>query len=696
MSSALFGILQLDRGEPLGYGNVAGLIQAWFEDAGGFAALGLIVYLFYAFITPTDKSESEKMRVPISKWMLTMATLSFLCYAPVIGVLAAEWFTGKSYLTLGGMPVDPPPLPPASPGSPVVVLPPAVHTELRPVLLAVAGLFALLGIGQPFARDLLKLRWRRIWALSKVGYKEAIRSRLLWVFLVILLPFLFPVKWFVPIKPSDELRTTVSVISIFLMVLVLFPAVLLAAFYGIPSDIKNQTIHTVVTKPAERFEIILGRFFGYTFLMSVVLAGLTVFSLILINATKLDAKAEEETAKARVPARGQLEFRSRKADFEGTNVGREFEYRKYIAGHEESPQRAIWRFDRFPAGLANAPDNRVPLEFTFDVYRMTKGEENRGVKVNFRIVTHNCPQRPPGPTDPSGQWLWAPKPGETAEKFEQRRKDYDAAVKKASNENKNPIGARPGSAGWDAANKIAEEFGIFEYPGKEVFDYQVGSVDVPAGLFRNAQTGDPGKELGKDGKERPRARVEVYVKCESGGQLLGMAEPDLYLLEGNLPFSLNFVKGVFGLWCRLCIVIGLAVALSTYLSSVLTLLGTAVIFNLGYFTDHINDLAANRSFGGGPTEAAFRIVRTEQATAPLTPGGGTTVLQLFDKGWAWLFRRIQNMIPDVESFTWTNFVSEGFNVNGEYLFVNLLVTVGYLLPWAILAYYLMKSREIAS
>ena len=63
---------------------------------------------------------------------------------------------------------------------------------------------------------------------------------------------------------------------------------------------------------------------------------------------------------------------------------------------------------------------------------------------------------------------------------------------------------------------------------------------------------------------------------------------------------------------------------------------------------------------------------------------------------AWAFRRVQNMIPDVDSFSWGNFVSEGFNVNTEYLVVNLLVTFGYLLPWAILAYYLMKSREVAA
>jgi hypothetical protein len=682
MSSALFGILQLDRGEPHGYANVAGLFQSWLQDAGGFAALGLALYLLYALLTPTDKSQSERMRVPVSGWMLAMAGISLVCYVGVLILLL---------LNKGGAPEPPPP----QPGDPVRLPPPEFHTQLRPMLLMFAGLFALLGIGEPFARDCSKLRWRRIWALSKLGFKEAIRSRLLWVFLIILLPFLFPVKWFLPIKPSDELRTTVAVISIFLMILVLAPSVLLSAFYGIPNDIKNQTIHTVVTKPVERFEIVLGRFLGYTFLMTLVLAGLTGFSLILINATKLDEKAQEETEKARVPVRGHLQFKSRKADFEGTNVGREFDYRRYIAGHPDSPQRAIWHFDSFPSSMASAPDNRVPVEFTFDVFRMTKGEQNRGVITTFRFVTHNCPQRAPNPTEPSGSWPWAAKPGETAADLEARHKAYEDKVKKYTEDGKNPIGAQPGTDGWDAANELADEFGIFEI-SKEVYDYQVGGVEVPSGLFKNALKGNPEPETGKDGKTRPGARVSVYVKCESGGQLLGMAEPDLYLLEGNLPFSLNFVKGAIGLWCRLCIVIGLAVACSTYLSGVLSLLVTLVIFITGYFTDHLNDIAYNRNVGGGPAESAFRLVRTEGPTAQLPTSGGTSLIQLMDKGWAWVFRRVQNLIPDVESFTWTNFVSEGFNINAEYLVVNLLVTLGYLLPWGILAYYLMKSREIAS
>src|SRR4051812_4005618 len=119
MTPALFGILQLDRGEPLGYANVPGLAQAFLQDAGGFGAVGLVLYLLYALSVPTDKSQSERLRVPVSTWMLAMAALAAVCYAGVLALLVL----GK-----GGAPE--PPLPP--PGSPIKHEPPAFHRELRP------------------------------------------------------------------------------------------------------------------------------------------------------------------------------------------------------------------------------------------------------------------------------------------------------------------------------------------------------------------------------------------------------------------------------------------------------------------------------------------------------------------------------------------------------------------------------------
>ena len=675
--TGLFGILQLDRGEPLGYANVLGLVQAWFQDAGGFAALGLIVYLLYAFSVPTDKSQSERLRVPVSRWMLTMGLLSAVVYAGVLVLL----ILGK-----GGAPEPPPP----ALGMPVVREAPTFHRELRPLLLTVAGIFALCAIGEPFVRDLIKVRGRRLWALAKLGFKEALRFRIHWVLLaLVFLPFAVRSIWMSTTKPVDEFRVLVVYVTFWYSICLLVSALLISSF-SLPNDIKNFTIHTVVTKPVERFEILVGRFLGYAGLMTLALIGMTIINVVMINTSTIDPSAVEESAKARIPIRGKLQFTARKSDFQGVDVGKEFNYRRYITGHPLSPERGIYQFAAIPGDMLKPAGDAVPVEFTFDVFKMTKGVENEGVPVTFRIVTHNAPQTQPR-QDQRGEWQWGELPGEARGRGEERKRAYEndlAALPKGT------ITAKPGSSGWAAVNQLAETHGFYEIRDKQVFDYTVMSVEIPAGLFRNAAKGDPG--FLDEKKTIPRPRLSIYVKCESPGQMLGMAEPDLYLLEANQSFTFNIIKGMVGLWCQLCILIGLAIACSTYLSGVLSLLIAAGIFLLGFASDHISDIALNRNVGGGPLQTISQIVQVQQPTAPFGDSSGAKVVLAIDHFWAWVVRRIQNVIPDVESFSWTNFVSEGFNINGEYLIINVLMMVGYLLPWAVLAYYLLKSREVAS
>ena len=53
--SPLFGLLILDR-DPFVFRDFPGLVQAWLQDAGGFAMLGLAVYLLYALRTPPEQA----------------------------------------------------------------------------------------------------------------------------------------------------------------------------------------------------------------------------------------------------------------------------------------------------------------------------------------------------------------------------------------------------------------------------------------------------------------------------------------------------------------------------------------------------------------------------------------------------------------------------------------------------------------
>jgi hypothetical protein len=61
----------------------------------------------------------------------------------------------------------------------------------------------------------------------------------------------------------------------------------------------------------------------------------------------------------------------------------------------------------------------------------------------------------------------------------------------------------------------------------------------------------------------------------------------------------------------------------------------------------------------------------------------------------WFLRRVLNLLPDIDRFDFSSFVSEGFNISGADIVVGTLLLVGFLVPLMILAYHLLRWREIA-
>ncbi len=685
MTAPLFGLLIVDR-DPATLADLPGLAQAWLMDAGGFAMLGLAVYLLYALRLPKEQAASARDRAGVSGLMLGAAVAAILCYA-VYGFLL---FTGNGIDQTTNTQYT------SDPGAYRKYEPPKLSLRPQPLALTLGGLCALVGIAAPFVGSLIKLRSRRVFAIAKLGFKEAVRNRLFLVFLLFLLPFLFPANWFVPIKPEDELRTMIGISSLFTNLLLTLPAALLAAM-SIPNDIKNQNIYTIVTKPVERFELILGRFVGYAGLMTAALFAMTLLGWLLISfGTTIDDKAKEETFKARVPQYGKLSYQSRRGVIEGINAGREFDYRKYIGGSPATSQRAVWSFDRVPSTLSAAGREVVPVEFTFDIFRMTKGEENRGVDLDIRVTSWQAAQQPPAePKD--GTWRWLDADKEQAYQKEAAELVRTLPGVSAAVAQQNPAVvlalAKPGTEAWKVVDQLAEKYGFYEARGKEIFDYHPDSIPVPGGLFRFAARGSPA--AGPDGKPAPR--VTVAVKCNTGGQMLGMAAPDLFLLEGDRTFSENYFKAAVGLWCRVVLIIGLAVTCSTYLAGIISFLAAILLFVGGYASDHLTDMASGRSYVGGPFKALGQLLRAEQTTALEDPNSAlTAAVTGLDQVSAWMFRRVINMVPDVYAYSWTSYLSEGFNIPATALLMNLVVLAGYLLPWFILGYYLIRSREVAA
>ena len=650
----LLGILVQER-SPISFSDLPGQIQMFLQDAGGFAAVGLLLWIIASLYAPTTVDPTDPTRKRVSSLMYLFGGLALLLYNIAGAAMAVSFFArdDQEIVRLNRLAQE------------AANNPGAFRFDFVSLMITLAGTLALIALCEPFIRDLFKLSRRRIWALSMIAFKEAYRRRIVWVFCIFLLVFLFPPKWFFAIKAEDELKTNVSVIYWAMTPLLLLTAGLLAAF-SIPTDVRSQTIHTIVTKPVQRFEIVLGRFFGFSMLMSTVLFVLTSFSLMLISFSNVDESAAQESLKARQPLYGLISFQgnNKEANWAGESVGREWEYRRYIAGGERSSQRAVWNFPKIPSSLTRGRDY-VPAEFAFDIFRTTKGEENRGVLTTMQVVT----------------WRWG-GPAQV--------KEYEQAARDAGIYGQN---IRSGDPRWTKVNELARKFGFFEFRNKQIVDYHTQSIDIPAGLFENALEGSP--PVDPSGATFTPL-VKILIKCESPTQFLGMAPYDLYLLEGESSFSLNFFKGAVGLWCRLLIIIAIAVSVSTYLNGIISLLVAMFLILAGFFQDFIADIARGTNYGGGPLESFNRLVRGDNLTVELDKTPAIQISQIGDEVIRWVFRRLLNVIPDIERFNWTSYVAEGFNINGEFLTMNLLFMVAYLLPWAVLSYYLMRSREIAT
>ncbi|HLW65620.1 MAG TPA: hypothetical protein VKS79_09900 [Gemmataceae bacterium] len=648
----LFGSLVIEEA-PLQYSHFLDYLQDFCQDAGGFALLGLSFWLIVTVARAfSPEGRGRRTTIPFSILLVVVASLAL--YA------------------VGGLGI----LRDVSAERPVSMATPFAESRWWNFFLTAGGAVALLGVFVPFFRDCFKLRFRRIWALARLSFIEAMRNRILLGFFALLIPFLFPSKWFIPSKPEAELLDTIDLLHTVANI-ILLPAACLIAAFGIPTDIRNQTIHTVVTKPVEKFEIALGRFLGYLGLTSMVLLVFMGFSFLIIALTPIDDDAREESYHARVPVFGELSFQGpRNTAYTGESVGREWDYRKYMPGGPNSPYRAIWSFPDLDSALEK--QKAAKCEFYFDIFRTIKGDENKGVFCTF--------------------FVYAWQSGQDEEKLNEAAQAFREKTRGLS-PNANPDSPKENERrDWEAIDKIAGDLGYYEFRGKEIADYHTQFVYIPSSVIRKAREGKaPDRVIGG---RKLAPRLTVAVRCDSRSQFLGVAKPDLYLQAADQPFWLNYAKGWFGVFLRLSIVVGIAVTCSTYLNGVVTLLVSGFLVTVGFlrwFLLGIAVMSFAESGTPGPTESFRKLVANEALAAPVDASSPTQqVTQAMDVTFQWFLRRVFNIIPNMERLSWEQYVAKGFNIPLEDMSLNFLFVLAYLGMWAVLGHYLIKWREVAT
>jgi len=644
----MFAALIFDR-DPLQWSDLPPGLMLWVQVTGGVAAFALLLWFLVGL--PRTRKEDLESVPPLQKTLFVGATLlSWLCYLIFF------------VFVLSGSASDPTGAAQTLRDRKSSTFLTSLRDNFPAVLQTLAGASALFAVALPFFSSFGVLRFRRISALSRLSFKEAIRRRILYAFSGMLLVFLFG-SWFIPSMPKDQVRTYVSVVFDAMRYLLLFTTVLLAAF-SLPNDIKQQTIHTIVTKPVERFEVVLGRFLGFLGLMTMVLLVMTAISLLYV-VRGVHPAAAAESLKARVPLYGELFFENTERADKATNVGREWEYRSYITRPPEGgrPQTARWDFASLPNSLGSRPE--VLCEYTFDIYRTTKGHEGHDVKCKATFS----------------------RPGANAVEF---RKERDAAKKN-----------RRFTA--EVADKLSEKHGYYEIETVQVTDYHTQSLMLPGGLFRYAPSQAEESGGRKQRGSPSQAQLQVRVTCEDATQYVGMARYDFYVrldepgAGEQWLFAMNFFKGAFGLWLQVALIIGVAVVLSTYLNGVISLMVTLLLFVGGWSRDFVESVALAKNAGGGPTESMVRIFRRELTGASFEDSTSISdqLVSRSDDAFRWLIKRLIHAIPDVNQFDLKAYVAEGFNISATQMTLDFLLLAGYLVPWGLLGFYLMRWREIA-
>ena len=224
--------------------------------------------------------------------------------------------------------------------------------------------------------DFLGISPRRIWALSLLTIKEAVRRKALFVFVVFASLVMFA-GWFLESDLRADLQvknavgfalTTISWLTL--------PVVLLLSCWGLPEDIRLRSIHTIVTKPVRRNEIVMGRILGFSIVAGLIVSLMGTVGYVWIR-RQVPNNAE---LICRVPIYGELSFLDREGNLtdKGVNTGDIWEFRSYVEGGTRSS--AIYKFPMDQVA------DKVRFESRFEAFRTHKGKIGQSLLVRYVLV----------------------------------------------------------------------------------------------------------------------------------------------------------------------------------------------------------------------------------------------------------------------------------------------------------------------
>lgn len=497
--------------------------------------------------------------------------------------------------------------------------------------------------------DLTSLSLRRIGALARLTIQESLSRRTLLVLFVFV--SLFAAGNLFLQSPGQDMPAKPFVSFVMTTIRwVLIPVALLLSCWGLPADIKSRSLHTVVTKPVHRNEIVIGRMLGYSLVTSSVLLLVGLGGLIWIHRVVPPRSKPQLTSRVPVYCDSQnFSFLDRNGQVgPGLNVGDLWEHRGFVEGQTKS--RAVWVFDGVNESYLN-DDGNLRMEFSFEAFRSHKGRIDEGVRFRLHLVNQEKGLDIPFPQRGAGLEI-REFAGELA-----TRQDRAAPI-----------------------------------------------IEIPRELSRNVGLDDDGTKVDLFTDLVNDGNLRIELSCEDSGQYVGAANTDLFIRLADKPFAVGYLKAMFGLWLMVVLICIIGTTASCFLKGPVATLLTFGLVILGhplraYMESQLDQLnSKGQVLGGGMLESFYRLVTQMNVMTPLPENDATQVIQFLD---AHIFNGLtiaEFIIPNFRHFDMTAFVANGFDVPwmdaGAAIVPSILTVLGYLIPCIVLGYFSLQLREL--
>ncbi len=578
--------------------------------------------------------------------------------------------------------------------------------------------------------DLIFISPRRVGALAWLGIKEAIRRRVIIVFVVFLATLLMA-GWFLDPASDNPVKLYLNFVmgtSDYLILLL----ILLVTVFSLPTDIQKKTIYTVLTKPVRPSEIILGRVLGFTLVGTVLVVGMGLISYaFVVRGLAHTHQIDTSTLRPLGDPVPQPDGSTKTMQQGWTTKVNGHRHRVFIdlqgharlemeQGHTHLAQADASQEGGFvlggPEGLLTA---RV-AKYGNLVFRDRNGfDEVKGISVGDEWTYRSYIE---GGSEAAAIWTFsglnqAELAGDSVPVemsigvFRTHKGDMKRGILGS-------LAVRNPDTGLLVELEVFEskEFSILQLQipkkierfaaarfvqrrtrspdGSVTFSPQQPPASDPAkqkafDLFRDLVT--------KDG------RLEVWLQCLEGGQYFGMAKPDLYLRVGEGTFFTNLMKGYAGTWCQMVLVIVFGVTLSTFLSAPVAMVATLGILVGGLAHTFLTQVAVGQIFEGvetpyqaGPIESLVRLVTQIGVMEEMPESVAFHVMRAVDTGFRLWLESMSYAIPPLSQMSFAQFVMNGYDVSGELLLIDLLRVLGYFVPVFFLGHFFLKSREVAA